>query len=295
MGFEDSVSSRLERARLSLTGLAVGDCFGGTFFWKADVKDRIRERRLPEGEWRWSDDTAMGRCVFECLKAHQTIDPDILAQLFAQEYLREPIRGYGTMAHTVLSDIGAGVPWQQAAGEVFDGMGSYGNGAAMRVGPVAAYFADDIECALEQARNSAIVTHAHLEGQAGAVAVAAAAVWASRESSFDGAAMLKFAWSHTPDGETRSRLETAMGFPLERSPTEAAALLGSGDDITSQDTVPYSLWCAARHLHSYPDALWATVEGLGDLDTTCAIVGGIVALSAPQGVPGEWMERSEPW
>jgi hypothetical protein len=39
--------------------------------------------------------------------------------------------------------------------------------------------------------------------------------------------------------------------------------------------------------------MWVTVAGLGDRDTTCAIVGGIVALSAGQ-VPLDWIEKREP-
>jgi ADP-ribosylglycohydrolase len=42
----------------------------------------------------------------------------------------------------------------------------------------------------------------------------------------------------------------------------------------------------------YEAALWRTVSGLGDRDTTCAIVGGIVALSAG-GVPPAWLAARE--
>jgi ADP-ribosylglycohydrolase len=59
----------------------------------------------------------------------------------------------------------------------------------------------------------------------------------------------------------------------------AARLLGSGLKGTAPDTVPFALWCAARHIDHYEQALWATVSGLGDRDTTCAIVGGVVALA----------------
>jgi hypothetical protein len=54
--------------------------------------------------------------------------------------------------------------------------------------------------------------------------------------------------------------------------------LGNGTNVTSQDTVPFALWCAARHLHDYEEALWTIVAGLGDRDTTCGIVGIIIAL-----------------
>jgi ADP-ribosylglycohydrolase len=74
---------------------------------------------------------------------------------------------------------------------------------------------------------------------------------------------------------------------------EAAHLLGTGQQISAQDTVPFCIWCAAYHLDDYAEALWHTVSGLGDRDTTCAIVGGIVALSA-KNIPLDWIEHREP-
>jgi ADP-ribosylglycohydrolase len=41
--------------------------------------------------------------------------------------------------------------------------------------------------------------------------------------------------------------------------------------------------------------MWSTVSGLGDRDTTCAIVGGIVALSAGrESIPEAWLKAREP-
>lgn len=51
------------------------------------------------------------------------------------------------------------------------------------------------------------------------------------------------------------------------------------------------MFCAAQHLDSYEDALWATVAGLGDRDTTCAIAGGIVGCGVP--VPAAWLAARE--
>ncbi|MFF5755013.1 ADP-ribosylglycohydrolase family protein [Streptomyces longwoodensis] len=42
-------------------------------------------------------------------------------------------------------------------------------------------------------------------------------------------------------------------------------------------TVPYALWCAAGHLDDLEEGLWVTVAGRGDIDTTCAIAGGVMA------------------
>ena len=44
-----------------------------------------------------------------------------------------------------------------------------------------------------------------------------------------------------------------------------------------------------------PDAPWLTVSGLGDRDTTCAIVGGIVACYVgEEGIPAAWLQAREP-
>lgn len=71
--------------------------------------------------------------------------------------------------------------------------------------------------------------------------------------------------------------------------------LGNGIKLTAQDTVPLCLWCAAHFYTSMEEALWITVSALGDRDTTCAIVGGMVALYADE-LPAHWlryMERPE--
>jgi ADP-ribosylglycohydrolase len=41
--------------------------------------------------------------------------------------------------------------------------------------------------------------------------------------------------------------------------------------------------------------MWQTLSALGDRDTTCAIVGGIVAMFAGlKSIPPIWLEKREP-
>ncbi len=68
----------------------------------------------------------------------------------------------------------------------------------------------------------------------------------------------------------------------------------TADNARKSDTVPFTMWCAARHLHDYEQAMWTTVSGLGDRDTTCAIIGGIVALSPLATIPATWQAAREP-
>jgi ADP-ribosylglycohydrolase len=55
------------------------------------------------------------------------------------------------------------------------------------------------------------------------------------------------------------------------------------------------LFCAGAHLDNYEEAIWMTVSGLGDRDTTCAIVGGIVATyTGADAIPSDWLDSREP-
>jgi ADP-ribosylglycohydrolase len=167
----------------------------------------------------------------------------------------------------------------------------------MRVAPVGAYFADDYEAAADQARRSAEVTHAHPEGQAGAIAVALATAWAwqnrDRRAESIGSEMLKFVATATPEGMTRQGIERAITL-RDADVATAARRLGSGQRVTAPDTVPFCLWVAARHLGDYAEAIWETVSVFGDIDTNCAIVGGIVAMAVgAEGIPAEWVAARE--
>ncbi len=241
----------------------------------------------------------MALSIVSLLRQDGMMDQDHVAASFAQRYTQDPYRGYGPGMHALLRKIKEGQPWRQASRSLFSGQGSFGNGAAMRVAPLGAYFADSLETVVEQAQRSAEVTHAHPEGIAGAIAVAVAAAWAWRLR--DGSARphrsefldLILAW--LPESEVRTHIRRARDLGTRTSVASAVAKLGNGSQISAQDTVPFVLWCAGQYLDKYEKAIKQTLAGLGDIDTNCAMVGGIVVLSAPpESIPLEWLNAREP-
>ena len=85
-----------------------------------------------------------------------------------------------------------------------------------------------------------------------------------------------------------------MSPPVLLNTDEMARIcVSDGSGVSSQDTVPFCLWCVARHPRDYAEAMWTTVSGLGDRDTTCAIVGGIVAAGEGE-IPAAWVAAREP-
>lgn len=276
-------------ALLSLQGLSVGDAFGECFF--SHPYELVVRRELPPAPWRWTDDTHMALSIVEALREFGRIEQDALAQAFARRYRENPWRGYGGGAQRLLRRVSQGANWRQIAPTLF-GVGSYGNGGAMRAAPIGGFFAGDPARAAGQARLAAQVTHAHPEGQAGAMAVAAAGAIAASQDLPTGEAFLCAILPFVLEGLTRAGIALAAQIPSGAF-DQAVQQLGAGDQISAQDTVPFCLWSAAYHLEDYESALWHTVSGRGDRDTTCAIVGGIVALSSRE-VPAEWIQRREP-
>lgn len=274
----------------SLEGLAVGDAFGQTFFGPDGVRC-IAGRETAPCPWRWTDDTHMAISVVKNLMIHGSIQQDELARSFARHFVEDGRHGYAGGAAQVLSRIYAGEDWRAVAPVIFPG-GSYGNGGAMRAAPIGGFYSTRPQMAADQARLAAEVTHAHPEGQAGAMAVAAAAALAAAEAPPRGLDFLEAVLKYTPAGLTRDGIRRALSVPVD-DVEHAARELGTGQMVSAQDTVPFCLWAAAYYLDDYERALWLTVSGLGDRDTTCAIVGGIVALCAPE-IPARWLACREP-
>lgn len=294
-----------QRSRLcldSLDGLSVGDALGAQYFVPDnDPAQLLRDGVVPDGEWQWTDDTDMACTVVAQLLERGDIDQDRLALDFAHR--ADPYRGYGAGAVQVLRQIRDGVPWRQATVAAFP-TGSYGNGAAMRIAPLGAYFAGDLDRAAEQAIRASEVTHAHPEGIAGAVVIAVAASFLARcrmtGTMPASGEVIDAVVPYLVPGATSKGAAVALALQ-DASVEEAAWQLGNGSRVSAQDTVPFCLWAAATRLTDYPAAIAACIEAGGDVDTTAAIVGGIVAAytglgerDAIAGVPEAWLSHREP-
>jgi ADP-ribosylglycohydrolase len=289
-------ATRLGYAADSLAGLSVGDALGAQYFMVGRRVDDLLADIVPPPVWEWTDDTEMACSIFWILKEKQQIDQDLLAEVFAERC--EPNRGYGVGAFTILHQIRQGIGWQDAARQAFDGQGSCGNGAAMRVAPLGAYHLNDPQRAATQAALSAQVTHAHPEGAAGAIAVAVGAsiAAAGRLSGVrpKPGLFLDAVLAHMPPSTVLAGVARARRM-LHLSADEVAYELGNGRLVTAQDTVPFTLWVAAKHLDDYPQAIRTCVQVGGDIDTTAAITGGIVAAyTGTDGIPTTWLAAREP-
>lgn len=99
--------------------------------------------------------------ICKCLIDKPAVDFKHMASLFVQKYYKEPKRGYGAnvvqvfdkLRQSKLQDI------YKPASEQFCGSGSYGNGGAMRIAPLALYFHNNYDGMIQAAENATRLTH----------------------------------------------------------------------------------------------------------------------------------------
>ncbi|MEW2416657.1 ADP-ribosylglycohydrolase family protein [Streptomyces sp. NPDC046866] len=293
MTADSSSERRYARALASLRGLALGDALGSQYFVPVNYP-LLKRRELPAGPgtWQWTDDTEMACSVVAVLAEHGRIDQDALANSFAHHHDFD--RGYGPAVNRMLRLIREGEDWRTLAAELFNGQGSWGNGAAMRIAPLGAWYADDPEQATHQAEISAYTTHQHREAVCGAMAVAAAAAFAADPLGPPTAAdLLDNVIALVPRSAVGAGLRRARDMLDYGDATTVAAVLGCGRRTSAHDTVPFALWSAARSLDDYERAFWTTAQVGGDVDTTCAIVGGVLGGRGEDMLPAAWLARTE--
>ena len=284
----------LTRLDASLLGLAIGDGYGQAVMWNRGVLPPDEDPRAP---WRWTDDTEMALSIARTLVEAGEIDAPALAASFAERF--DAKRMYGpSMLREYFPRVRAGEDWDLVARSLFGGQGSFGNGSAMRVAPVGAFFAEDLEAVAREARRSAEVTHTHPEAAAGAIAVALGAAHASSAARdpISGQDLLAAVFQAVPKGHVQAGLEIVYECGPDADPAEVAGEVGNGSRVTCPDTVPFALWVAAHHLGDYRAGVRTAVSYGGDIDTLGAMVGGILAAGVGrEGIPASWRAAVEPY
>lgn len=242
-----------------MLGAIVGDIIGSVYEF---TSDKTKDFPLFSPGCHPTDDSLMTLAV-GCTCA--TVDPE-------DEY------GFKTTLCSLMREIGRKYPDAGYGGEFFAWLqsdtprpyGSYGNGSAMRVSPVA-YAAGSLAETERLAKWSAEVTHDHPEGIRGAQAVAAAVYLARKGKSKE---------------VIRSYL-TEKYYDLHFTPDEIRPAYTF--DVTCAGSVPQALVCFLFS-EDFEDAVRLAVSLGGDGDTLAAMAGAVAG--AYYGVPEEIAEEA---
>ena len=236
-------------------GAILGDIIGSPY--EFDRGGKTKEFPLFSENSEFTDDTVMTIAVAEAFLDMRMGEDDEVTFDSLVYYLREWGRKYPNAGYGVRFSHWLAARWPKP-------YGSFGNGSAMRVSPVAWLF-DDLDMVRRMARLSASVTHDHPEGLKGAEATASAIFLARTGSS---------------KGEIKAFIEENFHYDLSRTCDEIRP--GYSHVESCQETVPEAI-TAFLEGEDFVDVIRTAVSLGGDCDTLTAIAGSIA--EAFYGVP----------
>ncbi|XP_077992164.1 ADP-ribosylhydrolase ARH3-like [Glandiceps talaboti] len=277
------------------------------------------------GKLQFAGDTAMARSIAESLIKNKGYNARDIAGRFAREYVREPFRGYGRTVVTVfdklldpsLEDV------YKPAKDQFDGKGSYGNGGAMRVAPVALFAYHDFEEMQRIAKETTLLTHSHCYGYNGAILQCAAVHLALRHdgSPLDSEKFINtlVEYMDVIEGEHSQRvdkeesdvipsekmtikpycvkLKKVRDLMADQEPTIDTVVEMLGNGISAHKSVPTAIYSFLHCLKPTPNT---STNGLvrtithaislgGDTDTIATMAGAIAgAYYGMESIPENW-------
>lgn len=233
-------SAPIKQGDNGMFGAIIGDIVGSVYEFN-NIK--TKQFNLFDAKCRFTDDSVMTFAVAEALRKSQKKDFKNLSEQAIKEMQKfgkfYPLVGYGRSFRSWLKD------------ENPKPYGSYGNGAAMRISPVA-YFAKSLEEVKVLSREVTAVSHNHPEGLKGAESTAVA-IW--------------LALNKKSKEEIKSYIEEhyyKLDFDYETLKEQYSF------KESSQNTVPQAIFCFLIS-ENFEDCLRTSISIGGDADTLCAI------------------------
>lgn len=259
-----------------LIGLALGDALcapyeGGILertLWKFFSKTR-------DGKIRYTDDTQMCIDLAESIIAYNGINQDALAERFANSY--QWSRGYGPSAAKLLKKIKRGQNWRDLNTAGFKD-GSFGNGAAMRIAPVALYLHDNENLLIQTVEDASIITHAHELAITGAKNIALTIALILKGQSTE--STIKTLIDNNT-GEYKEKLLIAQQWLIGKediSSSIVAKILGNG--IQAINSTITAITIASFFIHKDFEQMMIFIQNCGgDTDSIAAMAGAIWGAS----------------
>ncbi|AMB98553.1 hypothetical protein AWM75_00450 [Aerococcus urinaehominis] len=243
-----------------MLGAIIGDVIGSAYE-RPSQSTKKYDFDLWTDRSHFTDDTVMTLAIGQALKSHLAGNESFV------EACRYQMRQYGR-TYPNLAYGKSFKAWLSASDQAANP--SYGNGAAMRVSPIAWFATNQNQC-LQLAKSQALVSHDHEEAVIGAQA-AALAVFLARQ----GARKI----------EIKQAITQLADYQLD---TDLADIRpGYYFQVRASQSVPQAIM-AFLQSQNFEDAIRLAVSLGGDADTLAAIAGSIG--QAYYGVPATMVDQ----
>lgn len=264
-----------EKIKACLITGALGDAFGS----------RFEQMDLPAGDERWAftDDTQLTVATCESILEKSGAEPGSISERFLLWYNDRRLSGLDASTLTAMVELKSGKHWAESGAE---GEISSGNGAAMRIAPLAFLLDPLKEDDQRHIRDVVRITHRHEDAYLGALAV----VYAIRFVQNNRLNFISNVIRQLPESELKNRL-----VELSQAPSMRIRDLGRkfGSSGTVVESIPLALFAAQQAPEiGLEKMMKELVAAGGDTDTNCSIAGQIAGvLMGLDAIPEPWMDK----
>jgi ADP-ribosylglycohydrolase len=241
-------------------GGAIGDCMGALFENK-----NVVDIGLIDSHWYITDDTQLTLATVESIITEKKATPAKIAETFVRWFNKKRITGIGSSTLKALQELQVGGHWALVGRQ---GEYAAGNGAAMRIAPLAFIDADR-----QTIRDVCRITHKNDEAYTGALAVvesvkaAIAGEWNGNNS------LVSILQQRLPDTQVRDRLIELK----DETATVGDVAKKYGNSGYVVHSVPLAVYAAQRILQTgFESIMLEIIQAGGDTDTTCSIAGQLM-------------------
>jgi ADP-ribosyl-[dinitrogen reductase] hydrolase len=266
-----------------IVGGAIGDGFGSAYEGK-NLPFTIN-KNYP---WKISDDTQLTLATCEAIIKAGKIDPAIIAETFAEWFTASRFSGVGASTLKALTELAIGGHWALVGRK---GEMAAGNGAAMRIAPLA-FCLNPIDLnSRVTIRDVCRITHHNEEAYVGALAVLISIqlildqAWKGDEN------LIEKVVTHLPDSSVRDRLKIILESEKDSSIAEIAKKYGNSGYVV--ETIPLVLYAVEQiNKLGFEKLLEELISVGGDTDTIASIAGQILGtLIGYENLPQEMLAR----
>ncbi len=250
-----------------IAGGAIGDALGGPFEGAGPQSSAKSSAQL-----RLSDDTQLTLATCEAIGSGGSVSPDAIAERFLDWYREDRITGMGASTLKALRDLDAGAHWALAGRK---GERAAGNGAAMRVAPLAFCLDTEKDEDRRLLRDICRITHHNDEAYIGALAIVIAIREMMQGKWAPGTCLVSQVADQIPDSCVRDAMRGICRVPLGASVFEVARSNGCSGYVA--ESVPLAIYASQRIADlDMGDVLAETIRSGGDTDTIASMAGQIM-------------------
>lgn len=253
----------------------------------------------------YTDDTNSMLSLCSSLVEKSGFDPEHVAMENCRFFLHKPNRAYSDQTESILTALINGEVDYLSSGTLYLPKGSWANGGAMRIAPIAIAFSNASDDVLyEVVRLSIISTHTHREAIDGAwlQAKAISILLYSDPSTFNPRQFIEDMLNFSKTDKMKSQLKKILHHYDANSTPEIVlgSIMNSVPEIglffaiRASQAVPLALWSLAKYFKDPELGLVEVVSMGGDTDTIATMAGTLFgALCGTQWIQTRWWNQIE--